>query len=211
MFSNQNTLKTILLGLLLTPSGAFSQSPPTPSQPIPDLSYVVALMSFEKDAPLPPGPSTPWDQILRRFLPLTGEGFFRGIIVNGDNSQDLPPAPIEKNLITVDETPLPDCLKPEVRLREVFYDTPGSETLDVIFFNPDDAEQRKKANQSKGNVVPYQAVLFLDRNEPEVDDWQLFARRAEIRCLPTHFRFRYVGSKRYMEHREGERAFDEKR
>ena len=209
MFSKQITLRIFLFFALGTGLAHSQELPQIPKSP--RLAYVGPLMSFGKGIELPPGPALPWDLILRRYLPLLDDFFIQDFLVNGSTDGDLPSANQESRLVRVDESPLPDCLKPEVRLKETFFDSPGSETLDVIYFNPDDPSQRTKANKSTGNVVPYQASLFLDKDAPEVDDWQLFARRAGIRCLPTHFRFRYIGSKRYMEHREGDRAFDEKK
>jgi hypothetical protein len=149
---------------------------------------------------------TPWDEVIDNYLPLADERLLALVTAEEVPAPDAAPGPTPP--IVVDNWALPDCTKPHVHLKEVFVHTPGSEKLDVIYFNPKNAGQAERVKGLSGNVIPYEPVMVVDQVNPEVDDWQLFARRAGIRCLPTHFRFTYIGSRRYMEYREGEKAFD---
>lgn len=103
---------------------------------------------------------------------------------------------------------LPACEKSGRRLHEVSDHTPGSEKLDVLYYRGDDPGQQKKAEAYEGLKSVYDPNLWIrtDTNRPDV--WQLLARSAKIECLPTRFHFVYIGSKRYMEFREGEAAFE---
>lgn len=110
-------------------------------------------------------------------------------------------------LISVD--PLPNCTEAKIRLEEVFNHSEESDKFDMLFYNPYSPEQNRRANEWPGNVTGYEPKLYMEKEERRPDFWQDFARLVKLSCLPTRFRFTYVGSRRYREFREGERAWEE--
>ena len=128
-----------------------------------------------------------------------------------DHSSGASPNPadlaFETRLVSVD--PLPNCTKPQVRLEEVFDHSNDSDQFDMLYYNYSDKEQSRRANEWPGNVTGYEPKLYLDEEHRQPDFWQNFARVIRISCLPTRFRFTYIGSRRYREFREGERAWVE--
>ncbi len=102
---------------------------------------------------------------------------------------------------------VPICAKPNVRLEEVHDFTPGSERLDAVFYDKKNSEQQAQAKAWSGIKVAYEPLLFTRKDTGKPDFWQFFAHRLELECLPTRFRFVNIASKRYMEFREGERAW----
>ena len=110
-------------------------------------------------------------------------------------------------MISVD--PLPNCTEPKVRLEEVFDHSKESDQLDMLYYNPYQPEQNRRANEWPGNVTSYEPRLYMETETRRPDFWQDFARLVKLSCLPTRFRFTYVGSRRYREFREGERAWEE--
>jgi hypothetical protein len=111
--------------------------------------------------------------------------------------------------VIVDNRPLPRCQKPDVRLIEVHFHSPGTDQLDVLYYEQGNENDREKVARYKDRKIEYPVQITVDRTTLEVDDWQLFSRRLDLHCLPTRFRFVFVGSRRYKEYREGDRAFDE--
>ncbi len=112
---------------------------------------------------------------------------------------------IEKRFISYEE--LDTCTKPEVRRDRVFQVTPGTDEFDVVYFNPNDERQLTSARKYKGRVIPYEPALLRDKKTDVADQWQVFARFIQVKCLPTRFHFTYVGQERYMEFRMGEEAW----
>ena len=103
---------------------------------------------------------------------------------------------------------LPKCKKSEVELEEVFQDSAGSEGLDVLYYTPTDLEQAQKASSYPRAIAAYQPALVKDPQTGKADPVQEFARIIQVKCLPTRFHFVYLGSKRYIEIRTGDRAWD---
>lgn len=118
---------------------------------------------------------------------------------------DSPMGEFEKVLLR--QRDVPPCTKPNVRLEEVHDFTPGSEKLDVMFYEKKNSEQQARANAWTSTKVAYDPLLFTRKDTGKPDFWQFFAHRLELECLPTRFRFVNIGSKRYMEFREGEKAW----
>lgn len=114
--------------------------------------------------------------------------------------------PEEANLIQFEA--LSRCEKPDVKLLDVHHHTPGTESDDVLYYSPDDAEQRAKAEKYSGFKVAYQPALMRNPQTGQPEYWQAFARFLQIECLPVRFRFTYVGSVRYMEFRSGDAAWE---
>ena len=105
---------------------------------------------------------------------------------------------------------LPQCEKAEVRLIDVFNNTPGTDSTDVLYYDPDDPAQLKQALSYGQFKVPYKAALTPESNSGHPEYWQSFARFIQLECLPTRFRFSYVGSQRYIEYRLGASAWETK-
>ena len=108
-------------------------------------------------------------------------------------------------IVSTDE--LPKCSEDKVELVEVEQYSPGSERFDFVYFNAEDSAQLAKANSHEGKVVAYNKHLLRDPNTKQPDEIQGFARLIGINCLPTRFRFIYVGNQRYAEFRQGAEAW----
>lgn len=130
-------------------------------------------------------------------------------LVDHESERVEDPAQAERDLRLISVDPLPNCTEPKVRLEEVFDHSEESDRFDMLFYNPYQPEQLQRANEWPGNVTGYEPKLYLETEERRPDFWQDFARLVKLSCLPTRFRFTYVGSRRYREFREGARAWDE--
>lgn len=104
---------------------------------------------------------------------------------------------------------LPACAEAQVRLAEVHYNTPGTENDDILFYSSKDAAQAAHAARYKNRKAAYKAALIADSQTGVPDEDQVFARFIGVRCLPTRFRFVFIGSKRYAELRSGDDAWQE--
>lgn len=112
----------------------------------------------------------------------------------------------EEQLLHYEE--LPNCSESKTSLEEVFQLTPGSDAFDVLYYSADDKEQRKKARGYFAYAVAYNSALIADPDTNIPDQIQEFARFIGIECLPTRFRFTFIGSRRYMEFRTGDKAWE---
>ncbi len=136
-------------------------------------------------------------------------GQFLSSLVDRESEKADDPVQAEKDLWLISVDPLPNCKEAKVRLEEVFAHSAESDRFDMLYYNPYDRDQVRRATEWPGNVTGYEPKLYLEREERRPDFWQDFARLTKVSCLPTRFRFSYVGSHRYREFREGERAWDE--
>lgn len=145
----------------------------------------------------------------------------KSAVVFGSRTNDLPRNAVlfymkkteaekfrEEHFISFDD--LPRCSESKIILDEVFEHTEYSEKLDILYYDPDDSEQVKQARSYAGNLVPFTRFLYLNPETQSTDFFQSFARMINISCLPTRFRFTYVGNKRYAEFRLGAKAWESK-
>lgn len=103
---------------------------------------------------------------------------------------------------------LPPCEGSDVILHEVQHHTQGTEKTDVLYFNDQDTGQKARAARYPGFSIAYQPALLELPNTHQAEYWQMFARFIQIECLPTRFRFTYIGSDRFMEYRVGDAAWE---
>ncbi len=117
-----------------------------------------------------------------------------------------PETPEEARLINYEK--LPTCEKSDVALHEVVQYTKGTEKTDVLYYSKSDPLQRKRAAEYPALKIAYEPALMRDSSTNQAEYWQMFARFIQIDCLPTRFRFTYVGSQRYMEYRYGDAVWE---
>lgn len=102
----------------------------------------------------------------------------------------------------------PDCAVAQVRENPVLFDSPELGLFDIVYYNPDDPKQVRRAEMWHGPTAPF---LVGDLANPYrlPDRQQEFGRFFDIRCLPTRVRYVYQGENRVEQFREGEYAWDE--
>ncbi len=101
------------------------------------------------------------------------------------------------------------CSKSSVELDEVYHDTPGSEALNLVIYDPRYSSENRKAGKYDGVAVPWDPLYDVSAGSLTVDaQMQDLARVLAPDCLPARFRFVYIGSKRYQEIRYGEKAWE---
>lgn len=103
---------------------------------------------------------------------------------------------------------LPECTARTVSRDEVYSNTYGTDLLDIVYYDGQENDQSAKAERWPGVAVPF---LQGAAANPYVstDRIQWFARIIGLRCLPTRFHFVNVESKRYIELREGDAAWEQ--
>jgi hypothetical protein len=102
---------------------------------------------------------------------------------------------------------LPTCKDSQVTHTEVLVDSEKLAWFDLLFYDYHDTAQTKRAENWDLPTAPF---LEGDYYNPyrEGDRQQDMARLFEIRCLPTRFHFVNINGTKYLEYREGERAWD---
>jgi hypothetical protein len=101
------------------------------------------------------------------------------------------------------------CRKDEVELDEVYHDTPGSEAVDLVIYDPRYRSEINSARKYSGVSVPWDPLYDISSESQSIDaHMQDLARVLSPDCLPARFRFVYIGSKRYQEIRYGKKAWE---
>ena len=104
---------------------------------------------------------------------------------------------------------LPECKESKVDLEEVFQHSEGSEAIDFILYDYKSSAQSKKAQDQSRVTVPWDPSYDPSAGYMTVDaKMQDLARVMAPECLPTSFRYIYVGSKRYREAKTGDKAWE---
>jgi hypothetical protein len=101
---------------------------------------------------------------------------------------------------------LPNCKSPGRRRVEVPYVSNMHMKLDVTYYNKADEEQLQRASALKRFSVPYKGGKKYSLADPNIY-WSNMANSLKVRCLPTRYHAVQSGSKSYIEHLEGERAW----
>ena len=102
---------------------------------------------------------------------------------------------------------VPRCEQSKIRREPLLEYSDGSDAIDIVYFDPSDAEQVKRAETWPGLVMPFLDSAFYNPYAGP-DRLQCFARVLALRCLPTRFRFTEFEGKRISEFREGSIAWD---
>lgn len=102
---------------------------------------------------------------------------------------------------------LPTCKESQVTRTEVYVDSEQLAWFDLLFYDYHDASQSRRAESWDLPAAPF---LEGDLYNPYryQDAQQDMARLFELRCLPTRFHFINEGGTKFLEYREGERAWD---
>ncbi len=104
---------------------------------------------------------------------------------------------------------LPKCITAKTELDEVFHDTPGSESLDTIIYDPRIMKEQKLASSQKVATIPWDPNYDTSAGHESADaKLQDLARVLNPRCLPARFSFTYSGSKRYQKIQYGDKAWE---
>lgn len=102
---------------------------------------------------------------------------------------------------------VPRCDQSRIRREPLMEYTDGSEAIDILYYDHDDAAQVKRAETWPGLAVPFLNSAAFNPFA-EQDRLQCFARVLTLHCLPTRFRFTEFQGKRVSEFREGMNAWD---
>lgn len=104
---------------------------------------------------------------------------------------------------------LSKCTESKVILDEVFHHTEGSEAIDFILYDYKDSSQVSKTKGQKRAIIPWDPNYDPGAGHMTVDArLQDLARTMNPQCLPSSFRFIYSGSKRYLETKTGDKAWE---
>lgn len=152
-----------------------------------------------------------WEYAANLYLSLATSDLRSLLDEIGFTGEEVLPAEKDSAQHFVEWMPLAACAKSQVRMIETRHYTPGTEQLDILYYDEKDETTREAAAKYSGKKIVYLEKIPINPENPdEIDDWQLLARRLKLRCLPTRFHFIEVGSRRYMEFREGaDEAFKE--
>lgn len=102
---------------------------------------------------------------------------------------------------------LPACSADRVRKSEVLADSEDLQWFDLLFYNYREGKQSARAEAWELPAAPYlEGDLY---NPHRIRDMQQeLGRLFQVQCLPTRFHFVTLNGQRYLEYREGERAWD---
>ena len=107
-------------------------------------------------------------------------------------------------------TPLNTCSGNSVRRKQVFQNSPGSEKIDVLYFDSNSQRDQQNLARYKRGAIAYNYSKPSGEEENLFKDmgfWGIFARKIGVRCLPTRAHYIIDGDKRFLEIIEGEDAW----
>ncbi|MCB0360577.1 MAG: hypothetical protein KDD44_13110 [Bdellovibrionales bacterium] len=115
------------------------------------------------------------------------------------------PRPQQRSNVMPD---VPPCERSVVRRMPVAHATPILDALDIVFYSAVDRRQRGRAERWEGDSIAYQAGSRIDYTKMTTAPLQLLAQTFRVECLPTRLHFVTDNDVRYIEFREGDKAWE---